>query len=210
MCGFTRPVDSEFASRLGVDMIGVILVKGSPRCISLSRAAEVFAALEPGTMRVVVTMLGSMEEVERIGGELKPDFIQLHHNVPPEFIEKMRERTGFRLIGVVPIPREKARLDELLVRARRISELCDLVLLDTNSPHGGGTGLTHEWRVSSSIRREIGKPVLLAGGLNPDNVRKAIDVVSPDGVDVATGIEVSPGIKDRELMRRFVRSVRGH
>jgi len=208
MCGFTRPADAAFAREIGVDMIGVVLVGGSPRCISVGRAREVLAAAGNDVMGVVVFRPSSIEEVERIGKELKPDYLQLHYGVPLELVGEIRDRTGFRTIGVVPVPIEGAEREEIKRRAREISELCDMVLMDTKGPHGGGTGVRHDWKISAEVRRGIRKPVLLAGGLTPENVQEAIAQVSPDGVDVATGVESGPGIKDRELMREFMNSVR--
>jgi len=207
MCGFTRPGDASFAEKIGVDMVGVILVRDSPRYIPLSKAREVLSAVGGNVMKVAVVAPESVEHVKEVGSELNPDFLQIHYNTPFELISDIRKKTGFRLIGVVPVQRQGAEVSELVARAKKISELCDMVLIDTKSPYGGGTGLTHDWSISSKVRREIPAHVLLAGGLRPGNVQEAIRAVSPDGVDVASGIESAPGIKDRGLMLEFVESV---
>ncbi|MEM2878324.1 MAG: phosphoribosylanthranilate isomerase [Candidatus Hadarchaeales archaeon] len=207
MCGFTRPEDAALAGKIGADMVGVILVRGSPRSISVSRAGEVFNAAGNDVIKVVVMMPEDLVHAVKVGRELKPDYIQLHYMVQPGIMEEIRDKTGFRMIGVVAVPETGAEFESLAERAGAVSDICDMVLIDTKGPHGGGTGKIHDWDLSARLRKLLRKPVLLAGGLTPENVCTAIRAVRPDGVDVATGIESSPGIKDPGRMRDFMKAV---
>ncbi len=204
MCGFTRPEDVEKACELGVDFIGINLVPSSPRRVSVEEARKLFDRVRSGIKRVVVLRPENPEEVERVYRELEPEVIQVNPLFP---LSRLR-RPGAELMVTVPIPPSPSE-SSLLLRAREAERVGDYVLLDTEGPLGGGTGRTHDWSVSRRIREALERPVFLAGGLNPRNVRRAVEEVRPDGVDVSSGIERSPGVKEEGLMREFVRAVRG-
>lgn len=208
MCGFTNPEDVRAACRLGVDLVGTVLVQGSPRCVPIERAGEILGAASPGVARVAVFIPRGPEDVEEVCRRLRPDFLQFHLTFPPDGLLEIREDLDAEIILVVPIPRRVDRPGDIMDRATELAEVADFILLDTKGPTGGGTGLTHEWSLSAAIRDSLDKPVFLAGGLNPSNVGRAIRVVRPYGVDVATGVESSPGRKDQGLMRDFVEAVR--
>jgi phosphoribosylanthranilate isomerase len=153
-------------------------------------------------------MPNCLEDAARVAHELRPDYLQIHSNFTAEQLEKLKELAGAKIIGVVAIPQKIGDEGAILNRAREVSKAADYVLLDTKGPAGGGTGLTHDWNFSRKIRESLDKPVFLAGGLNPSNVREAIKVVRPHGVDVASGVESSPGKKDPKLMRAFIKAAR--
>lgn len=209
ICGFTRVEDVRAACGLGVDMVGVILVPESPRNVSVEQARKLFAAVGPGVEKVAVFRPGGPEEAGEIARKLRPDYIQLHLTFPPSELLELREKIDARVIGVVAVSRGANRPAEILERSREVAEVSDFVLVDTKGPHGGGTGLTHDWSLSREVRYTVDKPVFLAGGLNASNVKRAMEAVRPYGVDVATGVESSPGKKDLKLMREFVQMVRG-
>ncbi len=204
MCGFTREEDVERACELGVELVGVILVPGSPRRISLERARGLFSRVRGRARTVAVLRPQRPEEVWEVYRRLGPEVLQVNPFFPPH---ELGRREGGELMVTVPVPPSPG--EELWRRAREAEEVGDYVLLDTAGPLGGGTGAPHDWSLSRRIREHLRKPVFLAGGLHPGNVGRAILEVRPDGVDVSSGIELSPGVKDGRLMREFVEAVRG-
>lgn len=209
ICGFTRAEDVKIACSLGADMVGTILVPKSPRYVPVEKAREILNAADEGVAKVAVFMPKAPEDVEEIARKLKPDYLQLHLTFPVNELRELKERIEAKVIVVAPVPRKIERPLDIINRAIAIARVADFVLIDTKGPHGGGTGLTHEWGLSTEIRDAVDKPVFLAGGLNPSNVERAIKMVRPYGVDVATGVESSPGKKDAKLMREFIESARG-
>lgn len=209
ICGFTNPEDVKVACELGVDMIGAILVPKSSRYVTVEQAKQILAAASRDVANVAVIMPEDPSEVEHMARELKPDYLQIHLTFPAGKLLELKERLGAGLIIVTPIPREIGDRQKIVHRAVEVAEVADYILLDTKGPSGGGTGLTHDWSLSGEIRGAVGKPVFLAGGLNPSNVGQAIKIVRPYGVDVATGVESSPGKKDARLMREFIEAARG-
>ncbi|MEM0359403.1 MAG: phosphoribosylanthranilate isomerase [Candidatus Hadarchaeales archaeon] len=203
MCGFTREEDVEKACELGVELVGVILVPGSPRRVSLERAKELFERVRGRAKTVAVLRPKRPEEIWEVHRKLGPEIMQVNPLFP---LHELERKGGGELMITVSVPPHPG--EELWKKAREAEERGDYVLLDTEGPLGGGTGETHDWSVSRRIREVLRKPVFLAGGLHARNVRRAIEEVRPDGVDVSSGIEVSPGIKDARLMREFVEAVR--
>lgn len=209
ICGFTNADDVRVACGLGVDMVGVILVPKSSRYVSMDQAKEILAATSGGAAKVAVVMPRDLGEIKKLEQELEPDYIQLHLTFPASELRKLRGQLDAGLIVVAPIPQKVENRQDVINRALEAAGAADFVLLDTKGPSGGGTGLTHDWGLSGEIRKAITKPVFLAGGLNPSNVKQAIKIVRPYGVDVATGVESSPGMKDSRLMREFMEAARG-
>lgn len=208
ICGFTRTEDVKMACELGTDMVGTILVPGSPRYVPVDRAREILNAAGGEVAKVAVFMPKGPEDVEEIAQKLKPDYLQLHLTFPADELRDIKDRLEAKLIGVASVPRKIEHPREIIERAIEVAKVVDFVLVDTKGPHGGGTGLTHEWSLSAEIRNAVDKPVFLAGGLNPSNVKRAIKMVRPYGVDVATGVESSPGKKDAKLMREFIEAAK--
>lgn len=210
ICGFTNGEDARIACELGADMIGVIVgTPTSPRNVALERAIEILRVVPEAVEKVAVVAPNGPIEIRRITRKLKPDYLQIHSGLPAERFEQARRITRAKLIGVVGVPQRVEDPEEVFGRALEASEFVDYLLLDTKGPSGGGTGLTHDWRMSRMIRDAVSKPVFLAGGLNPANVRDAIKAVKPYGVDVSSGVESSPGKKDSALMGAFVEAAKG-
>jgi phosphoribosylanthranilate isomerase len=208
ICGFTNPEDVKVACELGVDMVGAILVPKSSRFVTARQAKQILNAVSEGIAKVAVIMPKDFGEVEKMARELKPDYLQIHLTFPAGKLLKLKERLDVGLIIVTPIPREIENRKKIIDQSIEAAEVADYVLLDTKGPSGGGTGLTHDWSLSGEIRVAVKKPIFLAGGLNASNVGPAIKIVRPYGVDVATGVESSPGKKDARLMREFIGAVR--
>jgi len=211
ICGMTRAEDAAEASRLGADMIGAVLVEGSRRKISPGLALRIFSSARTagGAKCVVLCKPADLEEAIRLEKELKPDYMQLNPETPTSLVEKIRRTISCGLILVVPIPPQGTDLKAALFRMQEVQDFADLLLIDTWSPQGGGSGRTHDWELSRELVKRSKKPVLLAGGLSTANVVDAIRTVRPDGVDVASGVERAPGVKDWRLMEEFIRKARG-
>ena len=184
ICGITTVRDALTAEELGADAIGVVVCSDSPRSVPVKRAKEIFAALKPTTMKVCVTDTRSESDLEVIM-HVKPDAIQLHSGMT------VPEKCGIRVIrairpGEEPVPGY------------------NMVLVDGSS----GNGTPYDSDFAIRMVRETGAPVILAGGLNPENVEDAIRTISPSAVDVSSGVEKSPGIKDPKRVADFIRHCR--
>lgn len=195
-CGLTREQDVRAACRLGVDAVGLVLVEKSRRCVSLSRAAELAAALEPGVRSVLLFLDPARGEVEAAVAAVNPDLLQFHGTEAPEFC------------AAFGVPWVKALSESVAAQEMgRYGEACKL-LIDSHLP--GRLGGTGERIDAASFPGDSGgSRWVLAGGLTPQNVAASIRSLKPWAVDVSSGIEVEPGIKDLKKMTEFVEQVRG-
>ena len=199
ICGLTRKADLLYAAYFGADAVGVVSVPESKRYVKLPDAKELFSAVPPFIARVVVAAPGKMSEIRDIE-KCGADYLQLHGVEDLGFIKEIGEGTRLKLIKQLYVTGP-----ESVEQARQYSDAVDAILLDTRTKDGmGGTGKVHDWKISKKIVSSIDKPVILAGGLNPDNVSEAIAKVGPYAVDVASGVESSPGIKDKERIKQFL------
>lgn len=192
LCGMTRLEDIAVVNDLKPDFIGFVFWEKSSRNVSPALAKELKAALSPEVKAVGVFV---DEELETVADFLQQDIIdmaQLHGQEDNAYIEKLRSLTGKEIIKAF-----KVKGPETLREAE--SSPADYILLDS----GKGSGLTFDWSAVEGIKR----PYILAGGLHPDNVEKAICALAPYGVDVSSGIETD-GKKDKGKMIDFVRKVR--
>jgi len=205
ICGITRVEDLDFAVRAGADFVGfVVNVPSSPRNLKHSDAARLISAVPSSVKSVAVTILRSPGELDHIM-QLGADYVQLHGE--PDLLIRLAEKTrGGKIIGVV-----NARLPNALDLAIEYSRLFEMVLVDSLRHDGsGGSGETHDWRFSKIIMARLQpKPLILAGGLTPENVAAAVSIVKPYAVDVSTGVESKPGVKDPEKVSRFIRTAKG-
>jgi phosphoribosylanthranilate isomerase len=184
ICGITCPEDARFAELEGADAVGVVLFSESKRSVSPERAQEIFAAVGPFITTVAVTHTKSRVDLDRIIS-LKPDAIQISH--PFAFSRKPEVRV-IRVIG----------------RGDPLPEDCDAVIVDDS--HGGGRLFDPAYAQKTVQHSKI--PVILAGGLTPENVTAAIRRVRPYAADVASGVEESPGIKDKVKVKAFIAACR--
>ena len=203
-CGLTRPEDAAAAAAAGARWLGVIFA-GGPRLLDPERARDVLAAGGPAARRVGVFGHQSDEEIAAIAERAGLDVVQLHADPAADRVRELRARTGRVVWGVLRV--EGATLPE---RADELFEAADAVVVDARSERAlGGTGARVDWAgVRGALARVRGAtPLVLAGGLGPEVVGEAIDVLAPEIVDVSSGVESAPGIKDHARMRAFVAAV---
>jgi phosphoribosylanthranilate isomerase len=194
ICGITRPVDAVAAERAGADAIGLMFVPESPRFIDMERAREVAGAVGPLLTSVGVFRDAPLEQVIDTAAELRLGAVQLHGSESDRYLEAVR--------GLVPVIRALS-FDPSLSRSRFASLAADAVLLDGLRP---GSGLAFDWEAARHLR---GSPrLILAGGLDPGNVAAGVRALEPYCVDVSSGVEESPGLKDARLVEEFVRAAR--
>ena len=205
-CGMTRPADAALAAEVGASYVGVIFAAG-PRKVSIDQAREILDAAGPKVKHVGVFDTNDPDRIADMADEVGLHVVQLHHDPVPDDVDAVRRSfdgeiwTSIRISG----PRLSNDFDELF-------ETADGVLLDARSEKGlGGTGITLPWNALAHelTRDRLHAELILAGGLTPKNVAEAIRILAPDVVDVSSGIERSPGVKDPSLMRDFYEAVVG-
>jgi len=197
ICGMTSARDAAYAADLGADAVGLIFFKKSPRAVTEAQARKILDGLPPLVHRVGVFVNESAERINRLVDRLKLDRVQLHGEESPAFCKTIRAQV-FKAVRVQNADSLKG-LNRYPVRG---------FLLDAFHPaHYGGTGEVFDWRLA--LRAKKAGPVILAGGLTPENVAEAIERVRPYGVDVCSGVEKRPGRKDYDKLRAFFDAVRG-
>jgi phosphoribosylanthranilate isomerase len=206
ICGITRPEDLVVAVAAGADAVGFLVgVPSSPRNLTLERAEKLLGQVPIFVDSVVVTAPNNIEDLVEICERLKPTAIQIHGKKHLEASEIHQRIKDTRLIKTIYV--DPAALGETTIED---SKTFDAILLDsfTRSQYGG-TGRVHDWKLSRQIREAVEPtPVILAGGLKPENVKEAILTVQPYAVDVASGVELQPGIKDPKKIQAFVENAK--
>lgn len=204
-CGLTRPEDAGFAGTLGAAYLGVIFA-GGPRKLSADRAVQVLDGCTTRARRVGVFGTARPEEIGRIAREARLDVVQLHADPTPADVAAVRGETEARVWAVVRVT------DTLPPEVDDLFESADAVLIDARVAGAlGGSGVAVDWVAlrSELARRRGTSRVVLAGGLTPGNVAGAVATLRPDVVDVSSGVESAPGIKDHARMRAFAAAVAG-
>ncbi|MBU2560566.1 phosphoribosylanthranilate isomerase [archaeon] len=205
ICGHKTVEDAKKSVELGADFIGVIVEVpvDTPRKISREKAAEIVRAIEPPAQGVMVIMPGTIDEAIELYEAVKAPFIQLHGNESPDFVKELKSRAPCKIIKAIHVKEGSVEL------AKEHAKFADILLLDTPTEKAGGSGITHDWRLSKRIIDGVEIPVLLAGGLNPENVEEAIKATQPYGVDTASGVEDSFGMKDYDKVKNFIKKAKG-
>lgn len=197
ICGIGRPADAIEAARLGADAIGLVFWRHSPRSVTVDRANEVIAELPPFVTIVGLFVDPDAAEVRRVLSQVPLHMLQFHGDESPQFCASF----GRQYIKAV-----RMRRNTDLETVARAHQGAAGLLLDTYvKGMPGGTGLRFDW---SRVDGQIGKPIILAGGLCADNVAEAITRTRPHAVDVSGGVELSKGVKDAGKMAAFIRGVK--
>ena len=198
ICGITNKRDAIAATELMPDMIGFVFYAGSKRYVEPRIVRDIANELPPSVLKVGVFVNEDSQKVLKIAEDCSLDMLQFHGDESPDYCAGFKD-------------------DHKVIKAFRIKDSgslkgineynTDFYMLDTySSRQMGGTGEKFDWKIVENF--EFLRPVILSGGLTPDNVREAIERFAPYGVDVSSGVETVPGKKDLLLMKRFVENVR--
>ena len=197
ICGITRAEDALLAAELGASAIGFIFWPGSARFIAPERAAEIAAQLPSRIVCVGVFVDQTVEHMREVAAQVPLGAIQLHGNEPPEVTTRLLQP----VIKAVPVaagfmPESVESIPSAVT-----------VLLDAHDPvKRGGTGRAINWSLAATVARR--RPVMLSGGLNPINVRQALYMVRPYGIDLASGVESAPGVKDPDKLKQLFEALK--
>ncbi len=201
VCGLTRPVDMDTLARAGVAYAGLNFFAPSPRALGIAQARAIALAAPAGMARVGLFVDADDALIDAVLAEVPLDFLQLHGAEPPDRLAALRARHGLPLIKAVGVagPDDLPALD-------RFAQVADMLLVDAKPAPGaalpGGNGLAFDWRLIAGRRWPV--PWLLAGGLHAGNVAQAVALTGARQVDVASGVETAPGVKDAGRVADFV------
>ena len=201
ICGINTAGALHAARDAGADFIGLVFYPESPRNVTMVQAAELAANAE-GLEVVALTVDANDELLREIVNAVRPGYLQLHGNESLGRVAEIRELTGTKIIKAVKAGSEAAVRDAI-----RFEAVADIILFDAPPPSGdaslpGGNGETFDWTILRST--QLRPNFMLSGGLNPDNVRRAIEIGGASSVDVSSGVEDAPGHKNAGLIERFV------
>ena len=196
ICGITNYKDAAKSLDYGADALGFIFYEKSKRYINPKEAAKIIKELPPFLTKVAVFVDSSFRQINKITSELSINTVQLHGNETPEFCAKFKQ-TVIKALRI----RTSVNLQEV------DSFPAQAILFDTFSEtEFGGTGKSFDWNILKNLRTD--KKIILSGGLNPDSIEQAIKTVRPYAVDVSSGVEKSPGIKDHTKIKKFIEAVK--
>ncbi|NDR59497.1 phosphoribosylanthranilate isomerase [Aliiruegeria sabulilitoris] len=201
ICGLTRPQDLLAVASAGAAYAGFVFFAKSPRHLEVEAARALALEAPVGLAKVALTVNASDAELERIVEAVPLDMLQLHGSESPERVAELRARFGLPIMKAVGVASEED-LPALVEYGRVVDQL----LVDAKPPKGaelpGGNGLSFDWRLIAGRRWPV--PWMLAGGLTPGNVREAIQLTGARQVDVSSGVESAPGVKDAARIAAFV------
>lgn len=196
ICGITSVEDARHAVDAGADAIGLVFYQRSPRNIGIDDAATIARAVPPFVTRVALFKDADRQLVDAVLASVDIDLLQFHGSESPAYCEAFG-RPYIKAIGLKGVDNMAATIAD----AEQAFKSARALLLDGHAPgEDGGSGEALDWSALASGS----KPVILAGGLNPDNVRHAVELVRPFAVDVSSGVESSPGIKDPDRVTAFI------
>lgn len=199
VCGVTSESDLETVVAAGADAVGVIcdVPVDTPREVSVERASELLEAVPPFATGVLVTMPDGLEAAIELVDRIDPDAVQIHDGLEASELADLRSSVDPDVLVAVDA-------DEPAT-ARSYDDVVDALVIDTaDEEGGGGTGRTHDWDRTRAVAADLESPLVLAGGLEPDNVETAVRTVEPFAVDVASGVEADGGVKDEAAVESFV------
>ncbi|WP_254531306.1 phosphoribosylanthranilate isomerase [Natrinema gelatinilyticum] len=199
ICGLTETADLEAAVDAGADAVGIIcdVPVDTPREVSVEQAVALASAAPPFVTSVLVTMPANPEDAIELVDDIEPDAIQIHGGIQPGDLAYLRAKLDVEILLAVDA--------DDATTAETYDDVVDGLIVDTAGEDGsGGTGRTHDWNQTRMAAADLESPLILAGGLTPENVDNAVRTVEPFAVDVASGVEERGGIKDTEAIRTFV------
>lgn len=205
ICGVTTPEITSVVAGAGARFVGFVFVPQSPRFIDIERARLLARQLPTGVRSVGLFVNPDDETLSRVLGAVSLDMIQLHGDESPARVQDIKSRYHIPVIKAFPIS-QKEDVDQI----DSYLSVIDWILFDAKSPQNsditGGNGIPFDWTILKD--KKFPKPWMLSGGLTADNVGDALSVLSPDAVDVSSGVEMSRGVKDAEKIRKFIEAVK--
>jgi phosphoribosylanthranilate isomerase len=199
ICGITRCEDAQLVVDAGVDAIGLVFYEKSPRFVSIEFAAEISQIIPAFVSRVALFKDAEQPMIESVLEQVEIDLIQFHGSETADYCEQFN-RPYIKAIGMKGAEHD---VSFLLANVEKYQSAKALLLDGHAAGEAGGTGESFDWASIAAVD----KPIVLAGGLTPDNVKQAIDLVHPFAVDVSSGVESSPGIKDKDKVAAFMNQV---
>lgn len=199
VCGITSVQEAHFTCAAGVDSIGLVFYEKSPRHVTTSKAKEINDSLAPFVTSVGLFFNPSQGFVESVLENVKLDLLQFHGKESPEFCDSFN-RPYIKAIGMIGIESE----EEFTEISNQYSNAKGFLVDSHATGEAGGTGKTFDWK---NVPQKQEKPIILAGGLNPDNVADAIQQLDIYGVDLSSGVESEPGVKDPEKIMQLMNEV---
>jgi len=197
ICGITRAEDAQAAVAAGADYLGFIFYEKSPRYIAPEKAAEIIAGLTGEVKKVGVFVNASIPEIFDVMAQCRLDMIQLHGDEPEAFAAQFPRSRVWKAVHMT---------DSDDIGRWRSYPAAALVLDARSGDQRGGTGLQCDWTVAAQAAARY--PVMLAGGITPENAAAAVRAVRPFGLDVNSGVETAPGIKDAEKIRTLINNLK--
>lgn len=205
ICGLSTPPTLATALDEGADYVGFVFFEPSPRHVGYEQARELGAQVRGRARTVALSVDADDARLDAITKHLGPDVFQLHGRESPDRAAEIRARYGRPVMKAI-----KLRGPEDLAQGAAYVDAVDMLIYDAESPEDsvlpGGNGVAFDWSILAG--RAEREAFMLSGGLDPDNVAKAIARAHPAVVDVSSGVETRPGVKDSELIRRFIRAAR--
>ncbi|PWK57287.1 phosphoribosylanthranilate isomerase [Roseicyclus mahoneyensis] len=205
VCGLTRPQDVSAAVQSGARYVGFVFFPKSPRNVTLEQARALALAVPSGVAKVALTVDAEDADLDALVAAVPVDMVQLHGHESPDRVAEVRARYGLPVMKALGIASaaDLARIDSY-------AEVADQLLIDAKPPEGadlpGGNGLAFDWRLLAG-RKYWTKPWMLAGGLTPGNVAEAVRLTGARQVDVSSGVESAPGLKDAGRMAAFAKAL---
>ena len=206
ICGLTRPEHVHWVAEAGAAYAGFVFFPKSPRNLSLAAAREIAIEAPPGLAKVGLVVDADDAALDALMAQVPLDMLQLHGHETPARVADIRARSGLPVMKAVGIAGagDLAQPDDY-------AAVADQLLVDAKPPRDavlpGGNGLSFDWRLLAG-RKYWTRPWMLAGGLTPDNVAEAVRLTGARQLDVSSGVETSPGVKDRDLITAFVAAAR--
>jgi phosphoribosylanthranilate isomerase len=204
ICGLSEPAHVQAAAEVGAAYVGFVFFAKSPRNVTPEQARDLALAAPPGVAKVALVVNATDAELDAILGAAPIDILQLHGAEPPERVTELRARYGLPVMKAVGV----ADAGDLAA-LETYAEVADQLLVDAKPPKDadlpGGNGLSFDWRLVAGRRWAV--PWMLAGGLTPQNVAEAVRLTGAQQVDVSSGVETAPGVKDAGLIRAFIKAV---
>jgi len=205
ICGLSTPDALDAALDAGADMVGFVFFEPSPRHIGHGVARTLGARVRGRAKKVALTVDATDDALARIIEALAPDTLQLHGRETPERVVAVRTHFGLPVMKALPI----ARRDDLSP-IHLYAKVTDRLLFDARAPREatrpGGLGQPFDWRLLENL--DLGLPFMLSGGLDAGNVAEALKITRAPGVDISSGVERAPGVKDPDKIRAFIRAAR--